>query len=284
MLKKPHYIALAFVALVALIIFNLPSETMSRFKLAISGLFLPLFGLAGTSQQLLQKTRNTILPRSILSKENEKLRHENEQLKIQFSQTVELQRENSQLRQSLNWQKQSAWKLKLARVVGRDPANWWRTIQIDLGANQGVRANLPVLTSEGLVGRIAVSGSNRSRVLLLGDPNLRVGALVQDKEVRENGIIMSGSGPLDYNLVDLQYFSRNTAIKPGQNVVTSGDGGIFPKGILIGQIVDTRNDHIGLSIEARVKLAANLNTLEEVWVMWPQESDTRMQKTDSKKR
>ena len=269
MLKKPQYITLALVAVVALIIFNLPAQTMSRCKIAISGIFLPLFGLAGSSQQLLQKTGNTILPRNVLTKENEKLRQENEQLKIRLMQNTELLRENSQLRQSFDWQKQTAWKLKLARVIGRDPANWWRTIQIDLGSKQGIRANLPVLVGEGLVGRISIVGENRSQVLLLGDPNLRVGALVQDKDVRENGIIISSSSPLDNNMADLQYFSRNTAIKPGQSVITSGDGGVFPKGIFIGRIVDTRNNTAGLSTEARVKLAANLNSLEEVWVMFP---------------
>ena len=269
MLKKPQYIALALVALTVLIIFNLPSQTISHFKIALSGIFLPLFGLAGSSHQLLQKTGNTLLPRNILTKENEKLRRENEQLKIQALQSEELLRENARLRDSLVWQRQSPWKLKLARVIGRDPANWWRAIQIDLGSKQGVRTNLPVLVTEGLVGRISIVGENRSQVLLLGDPNLRVAALVQDKDVRENGIIMSSSSPLDNTMVGLQYFSRNTAIKPGQSVITSGDGGVFPRGILIGQIVDTRNNNVGLATEARVKIAANLNALEEVWVMFP---------------
>jgi rod shape-determining protein MreC len=269
MLKKPQYIALALVAVVALIIFNLPAQTMSRCKLAISGIFLPLFGLAGTSQQVLQKTSNTILPRNILAKENERLRQENEQLKILAMQNAELLRENSQLRQSLTWQKQTPWKVQLARVIGRDPANWWRTILIDAGEKQGIRVNQPVLTSSGLVGRIAAVGQSRAQVLLLGDPNLRIGALVQDKDVRENGIIASSSAPLDNNMVEFQYFSRSTAIKPGQTVYTSGDGGVFPKGILIGQIVDIRNNNGGLSTEARVKIAANLNSLEEVAVMLP---------------
>lgn len=268
MLKKPQYIALALVAVIALIIFNLPTQTMSRTKLAISGFFLPLFGLASSSQQALQKTGNTILPRSVLTRENEQLRQENERLKIQSLQNTELLRENSQLRQSLAWQKQTPWKLKLVRVIARDPANWWRTILIDAGKNQGVREDLPVLTSEGLVGRVAAVGANRSRVLLLGDPNLRIGALVQDKDERENGIIISSSGPLD-QMVAFQYFSRNRVIKPGQAVITSGDGGVFPKGILIGQIVDIRSNSAGLSTEARVKVAANLNSLEEVWVMFP---------------
>ncbi len=269
MLKKPQYIALALVIVVVLIIFNLPSQTMSRCKLAISGLFLPLFGLAGSSAQLIEKTGHTVLPRSVLTKENQKLRQENEQLRIQLMQNDELFRENSRLRQSLEWQKQTRWKLKLGHVISRDPANWWRTVQIDIGSAQGIRENLPVLTSQGLVGRTSVVGQNRSQVLLLGDPNLRVGASISDKEVRENGITISTSGPLDNNLVNFQYFSRNNAVKPGQTVITSGEGGVFPKGIVIGQILDVRNSNIGVSSEARVKVAANLNSLEEVWVMFP---------------
>lgn len=269
MLKRPQYIALALVIVVVLIIFNLPPQTMSRFKLAISGLFLPLFGLAGSSQQLLEKTGSTVLPRNVITKENQKLRQENDQLRILLMQNEELFRENSQLRQAVEWQKQTRWKSKLAQIVSRDPSNWRRTIQIDLGSAQGLRENFPVVTSQGLVGRTSFVGKNRSQVLLLGDPNLKVGASIPDKDVRENGIVVSTSGPLDHNLVAFQYFSRNNAIKPGQTVVTSGDGGVFPKGIVIGQILDIGNNNAGLSMEARVKVAANLNSIEIVWVIFP---------------
>jgi len=56
-------------------------------------------------------------------------------------------------------------------------------------------------------------------------------------------------------------------LKPGQTVATSGDGGVFPKGIIVGQIVDVRTNDFGLNLEARVKLAVNLNRLEVVWVL-----------------
>lgn len=269
MFKKPQYIALTLVAVIALIIFNLPARTISQVKLSISGFFAPLFGLAGSSKKLLEQSGETVLPRNVLAKEKEELRLENERLKIQLMKSAELSHENEQLRQALGWQKQAKQKLQLARVIGRDPANWWRTALISAGSNQGIRLNLPVLTSDGLIGRIAAVGPNRSQVLLLGDPNLRVGAVIQEKDVRENGIIISTSGPLDNNMVLFQYFSRNTAIKPGQVVITSGDGGVFPKGIHVGKIVDLRDSDTGLSTEARVKLGANLSSLEEVWVMFP---------------
>jgi rod shape-determining protein MreC len=176
-------------------------------------------------------------------------------------------RENSQLRSLLGWQQQAPWKLKLANVIMRDPANWWRTVQIDLGSRDGIQTNLPVLTAEGLVGRVSAVGYTRSQVVLIGDPNCRVSALVENP-AHDMGIVSAG-GLLDTSLVDLTYLSGNASLKPGQNVITSGLGGVFPKGIPIGQVVDSRPVEFGLYTEARVKLAADLGALEQVWVLFP---------------
>ncbi|HLZ54274.1 MAG TPA: rod shape-determining protein MreC, partial [Verrucomicrobiae bacterium] len=157
--------------------------------------------------------------------------------------------------------------LKLADVVMRDPANWWRTVQIDLGSRDGVRENLPVLTADGLVGRVSAVGLTRSQVVLLGDSYCRVSALVEDP-AHDIGII-TASGPLDNSLVELTYLSGNAVVKPGQNVVTSGEGGVYPRGIIIGQVVDSQTVEFGLYTEARVKLAANLGALDQVWVLFP---------------
>jgi rod shape-determining protein MreC len=269
MLKRPHYVALSLIVLAALVMLNLPGEAAVRFKLALSSLFLPLFGLAATGQNLANQAANTALPRSELLRQHEQMRRENQQLQIGAVQSAEIARENSRLRHLIGWREQSPWKtrLKLARVVARDPANWWRTVQIDLGSRDGVSTNLPVLTSEGLVGRIAVVGFDRAQVVLTGDPNCKVSALVEN-ESRDTGVLRP-SGPLESDLVVLSYLPRSTTVKPGQNVVTSGLGGVFPKGIPIGKVVDTRPVEYGLYVEARVKLAANLNALEEVWVLLP---------------
>jgi len=112
--------------------------------------------------------------------------------------------------------------------------------------------------------------------VLLGDQNCRVAALV--KETAENGIIMPYAA--DPAVVTLTYLSRGSSVKGGQTVVTSGLelkpgnavltsglGGVFPSGIRIGEIVDVRNVGFGLYQEARVKLAVNLNALDQVWVV-----------------
>ena len=252
--------------LLTLVILNLPSQTTARFKLVIGSLFLPLFGLASTSQHLTGAAGDAVVPRGELLHLNDGLRRENQQLRLQAMQAQETASENARLRQLVGWQQQTPWKLKLARVVLREPANWWRTVQIDLGSRDGLRVNLPVLTMDGLVGRISSVSLTRSQVVLLGDPNCKVSARVE--ETRDIGII-GASGPLETEFVELGYLSRNANLKPAQNVVTSGDGGIFPKGIPIGKIVDARILDYGLRTEARVRLAANLNALEEVWVMFP---------------
>lgn len=267
MLRKPHYLALILVVLLVLIVFNLPSRTVGKFKLAIGGLFVPLFGLSTSAQKTAERAGNAVLPRSEILRQNEQLRRENEQLKLRAAQTEEVWRENQKLRQAVKWQQQTPGKYRLARVVAHDPANWWRTVQIDLGSRDGVRVNMPVRTMEGLVGRVSYVADTRSQVLLLGDPNLKVGAAIQ--ETGETGVVsVKASSPLENNMVDLGFLSRNSKLRPGQLVITSGEGGIFPKGIPIGQIVDSQAAEYGLSINARVKLFAQMSALDEVWVIF----------------
>jgi rod shape-determining protein MreC len=267
MFKQKNYFALGAVIIVAVLILSLPTSATTRLKFAVSSWFLPLFGLADTAQKLPADLADTVLPRRELLQQIAKLRAENQQLKEQQIQSLAIARENDQLRTSLGWQKQSPWKLKLANVVTRDPANWWRTAQIDLGARDGLRENLPVLTASGLVGRISSVKQTTAQVVLIGDPNCRVSALVENA-ARDTGVLLA-SGPLDTSLVQLTYLASSANLKSGQSVITSGLGGIFPKGIPIGQIVDARSVEFGLYTEARVKLNANLGSLEQVWVLFP---------------
>ena len=267
MFKRSYYIAVALVALLTLLVLNLPGSTTARLKLAIGSIFLPLFGVTGGAQQAATKAGNLLLPKSELIRENEALRRQNQELLVQAMQAGETTRENVRLRQLLDWKGKSPWKLKLARVVARDPANWWRTVQIDRGSVDGLRENLPVLTTDGLVGRVSAVGLTSARVVLIGDANCKVPAAILG-DATESGMINS-TGLFDGSFVNLTYLANRTNLKPGQQVVSSALSAIYPKGILIGTIVDARPVESGLYTEAHVKLAANLNALEEVWVLFP---------------
>lgn len=248
-----------------LVILNLPGRITARMKLGLGSLYVPLFGLANTVQQQGTRLANTVLPRSELIRQREVLERQNQELRLQAMQTEGMVRENERLRRLLGWQPNKPWKLKPAHVVLFEPSNWWRTVQVDVGSRDGIKVNSAVLTTDGLVGRISSVSLTRSQVVLVGDPNCKVAARV-DNASRDTGVI-SGSGPLESGTVELGYLSRTADLKPGQSVWTSGLGGIFPKDILVGKILDARSEDYGMSAVARVKLAADLGALEEVWII-----------------
>src|SRR5688572_25914380 len=109
MFVKTHYIALSLVALLALLLLSLPSGVANRLKQAVAGVFLPLFGLKSSAQQAMGAGSAPNERIYSLTLENQSLRSENERL-----------------RRLVGWQQQTQWKMKLAQVVLREPANWWR--------------------------------------------------------------------------------------------------------------------------------------------------------------
>src|SRR3954466_5555137 len=127
MLKRPHYIALALIVVLTLTILNLPSQTTARLKLGIGSFFLPLFGLAASSQRVIEKAGEAIVPRQELLRQNEALRRENTQLRLELMDSSKAVQENDKLRRLFNWKQRSPLKLKLGRIILSDPANWWRT-------------------------------------------------------------------------------------------------------------------------------------------------------------
>ena len=268
MFRRQHYIALGLIALLALVLLNLPQAATTRLKLALGGFFLPLFGLSSASQTIGQKAVDTGVPRAILLQQLGELQRTNQQLRLQTTQLQEAARENTRLRQQLLWQQRAPWKLRLARVTSRDPANWWRTFQIDLGSRNGITNDAPVIIVEGLVGRVQQVGYTHSQVALVGDPACRIAVLVQ--ETREQGIVVPGAATASNPMMaDLVYLPANSAVKAGQNLVTSGLGGVFPKGIPVGVVSEFQPSDGDLHTTARVRLAVNTGRLEEVWVITP---------------
>ena len=270
MLKRPQYIALGVILLCTFVLLKLPDRAAANLKLAISGIFLPLFGMSGSLGDLAESSSYSLLSRRELIRQLQWQHKTNQLSTLYFRQADEWKRENDRLRDYFNLPRQHPWKTKMARVVARDPVNWWKTITIDRGTRDGVVTNLPVVTAEGLVGRIAGVSFAQSQVVLVGDPDCRVAVLVGDDKSRELGFIApASSSPLDHALVELTYLSRNSKLIPGQVVVTSGMGGVFPKGIVVGQIADFRSVGYGLYKEAQVRLAVNMNRLEEVFILTP---------------
>ena len=204
--------------------------------------------------------------RRVLAKQNEDLHQENDVLRQEVRALSETGRENIRLRELLNLKEHTAFHTVAARVIGRDSSNWWKSIQIDRGSNDGVRENLAVLNADGLIGKIISVTRGEARVLLLSDPNCKVSALLQD--TRKLGVASGSDAAFSFSSrCVMTYVNRDAEVKPGENVITSGLG-VFPKGIFIGTVTRAQlNKQTGMYQDVEIKPAVDFRRLEEVIVI-----------------
>src|SRR4051812_9874568 len=145
MLNKRYYIALGIVVLFTLFLLKLPNRAAHQVKRGVAAFFGPLFGLKASAAHVSDKAATAVTSKADLARQLERAEIENQQLKIRLSQASELARENDRLRQYVGFAKQMPWKSRIGRVIGREPANWWKTFRIDLGSRDGMVPNLPVV-------------------------------------------------------------------------------------------------------------------------------------------
>jgi rod shape-determining protein MreC len=199
-----------------------------------------------------------------LERDNAALRVENRSLKATNEALRDVEHEVNRLRHALNYRERSLFRLVPAEVVSRDSSTWWRTVTINRGEEDGLAPEMPVLTDEGLVGRTTTVSANISVVLLISDENCRVAASVEG--TREQGIVTGErvAGSLT-PMLDLNYLSKQAELKPGQKVYTSGVGGVFPSGLLVGTV---RSFQVrALDSQAKLAPAVDLAKLEDVFVV-----------------
>jgi rod shape-determining protein MreC len=202
-----------------------------------------------------------------LAAENAKLRDDNTRLQQQLATLAEAGRENINLHALLNYKKHVPLRTVGAHVTGHDAGNWWKSIQLDRGSADGLRENLAVVNADGLVGKVVSVTQGEARVLLLIDPNCKVSALLQD--TREAGVLAGRDEAFTTDPSCLMTFvNRNAKPRKNETVITSGLGGIFPKGIVIGTVVSAGlNPQTGMFQDIVVKPHVDFRRLEEVLVI-----------------
>jgi len=196
-----------------------------------------------------------------LEKENQALKGELQELKLQMNRYREADLANERLRALLNFKKSIATPLLPAQLVAFDPSGWFQTILIDKGRNDGVVQDMAVVSSEGLVGRVIGVGNHHAKVLLILDGNSAVDAYIQRSRAR--GVLVG----LGLELCLLKYVQRNEDVQVGDQVISSGMGGVFPKGLLVGTVQEVVRGSSGLFQRVEVEPAVNFSRLEEVLVV-----------------
>jgi len=200
----------------------------------------------------------SLLPFASLREENKALRGRIDLLTRKIEEMKLLYVENERLKNIINFRKTVAYTTIPSQVIGRDPSNWSNSIIIDKGLNNGVRQNRAVISTKGLVGRVLELGRYSSKVLLITDPNSKVGVLIQRN--RQGGIL---TGRPD-GLCKMIYIALDSDVSPGDKVTTAGFGSVFPKDILVGEVVEVEKEPGRLYKYAIVKPASDLSKLEEV--------------------
>jgi len=194
-------------------------------------------------------------------RENVALRKENDSLRQELLSSEELSKENKRLKKLLSFKQASAFTTVAARVIGRDSSNWISALIIDKGKKAGLQKGMPVINEVGLVGKIIEVGNFTSKMILINDPNLKVAGLIQQS--RDEGIV---SGTL-HGKCKIYFLSLASEVNVDNVVITSGLGGVFPKGLLIGKVINVDEDPSGLMKNCLIEPAANLSRLEEVLVI-----------------
>lgn len=200
--------------------------------------------------------------REALRSQNQELQKLVDQLAIENVRLREAEIENITLRQQLGFKEANpAYQLVSAQVIGHDPSNVLEYITIDRGSGDGIAVGMPVVTSQGLVGRVVETYPRSSRVLFITDASSSVNALIQNS--RATGVVQGKPG----GGVVMRYIQQGEEVKVGDLVLTSGLGGNFPRRLVIGQVTAVRQKDIELFQEAEIEPTVEFGHLEMVMII-----------------
>jgi rod shape-determining protein MreC len=204
--------------------------------------------------------------------ENDDLRRRLELLPPLEHELQELRSENNRLRQLLGFSETRPFPTVAARVVARNPDNWFSYAVLDKGARAGIERNMPVVTPEGLAGRIVRTSADTATILFLLDRDSGVAVGIyrtlpgtEAPVLKAFGVVL-GQGEHGA-VLRLRVFAHDVQIEPGDRVVTSGLGGVFPPGLLVGEVRQVETDAYELVTEAEVMPAVDFDRITEVLVV-----------------
>lgn len=193
--------------------------------------------------------------------ENILLIEENRKLAAEISSLREAEQENKRLKSLLAFQEKLALKKVVARVIARDISTDFRSIRINRGENAGIKRDMAVVTHEGIVGRILRVDQNIADVVTLLDLQSAVDVIVERSRAR--GVVEG----LTEDTAQLKFALRTDDIQPDDLLISSGLGGIFPKGIPVGKVIQVKKKKFGISQEVEVRPTVDFSRLEEVIVI-----------------
>lgn len=238
---------------------------VSKLEEAVQEALAPATQLVNRASSALTGTWRQLVLWSKLDDENRAYRERIQVLEERVGKLDEYRLENQRLRSLLAFQDKNKETMELvaAQVVGRSPVNWFSTITINKGASHGLKKDQAVTTPAGIVGVVRSVTPNTASVLLLSDPRMAIGGLV-----RESRHLVLVEGKADRpGYCNVRGLTADVKLKKGDVIISSGLGGIFPKGLRLGKITVVERGKYGLGYQGLLKPAVDLSRLEEVFVV-----------------
>jgi rod shape-determining protein MreC len=263
-MKKLNILALLLFIASVVALFTLNTPTTRRIQERTMSLLSPFIHSSASVQKTVSGVMASNLDPRELHRENEGLKLEVDRLRIVSQKYAQVLDENNKLRELIEFKQASPFKMSAARVIKRVSSTWWNTMIIDKGSLDGIGTDSPVITAVGLVGKTGKLAPHMAEVILLTDEMCRVSARIEGS--LEQGIIAGERAGLDLRPdLRLRFLNRNALITPGANVISSGEGGVFPKDLLIGRV--KRFEKKDISGEAVVEPAVDFSNIEHVFVV-----------------
>lgn len=197
--------------------------------------------------------------------ENDVLKQRVQELEVELKQSQDLASENTRLRSLLNLKQSSKYDVLTATVIGRDPSVWFDASIVNRGSLDGVALNMPVVDDGGLIGRVTAVSPLACQVDLVTKNKSGVGGVIgQIGESNALGVV-TGTGKSD--LLEMRYVPGIIDVQVGQPVYTSGQDGIYPAGLKVGDIVNVISGSATTPHVIQVRPAARLNSMQEVGIL-----------------
>lgn len=263
-MKKLNILALLIFVASLLLVFTLDTPTTREIQSRVMAVLSPFIHTSAAVEEKIGGTAGPVLDTREMRLENERLLVEVERLRIISQKYLQALEEVNQLRGLVEFKKASPFKMTAARVVRRVSTTWWNTMIIDKGLLDGLATDTPVISSAGLIGKTGKMAPHMAEVILLTDEACRVSAKIDG--TLEQGILSGERGGLDLRPdLRLRFLNRAATIAPGATVVSTGEGGVFPAGLVIGRV--KRFELKDITGEAVVEPVVDFSQLRHVFVL-----------------
>lgn len=197
--------------------------------------------------------------------ENELLKQRIQELEVEVKQQTDLSNENGRLKSLLDLKETSKYKVLNATIIGRDPSIWFDSTIIDRGSLDGIQLNMPVVTNGGLVGRVTAVGPLTSQVDMITHSKSGLGGIIG--QIGESNALGVVAGTSKRDLLEMKYVPGSIPVYVGQTIYTSGQDGIFPAGLKVGEIVGLSSGSATTPHQIQVRPAAGLQSMQEVGIL-----------------